>query len=188
MASKLENKVSKEKKKKMFYFPYLYSQRENNTLYGEVITIEVLNGGLVQFSGEYEIYIIPKPLNCIPYLEIKDCGRSTEEMCKWERAKEHTVRGHVKRCYESSELKYIWGIFTMSKEVPFPLYKTLEGAKTKSNLISLDEKRNEYTIEPYNMSYGDYGFLHQVVRKSNETSEYFMPTDSDMVRTLNSHV
>jgi hypothetical protein len=50
----------------MLYFPYQYSQKEDVESYEEVMTVQVKNGGEVQFSGEYKIHIIPDPEVCIP--------------------------------------------------------------------------------------------------------------------------
>jgi hypothetical protein len=50
----------------MFYFPYRYRQKENVENYDEFISVKVKNGGVVQFSGEYKVYVIPNPKVCLP--------------------------------------------------------------------------------------------------------------------------
>jgi hypothetical protein len=48
----------------LFYFPYQFRRKENEDSYEEVMTVQVKNGGEVQFSGEYKIHIILQPNWC----------------------------------------------------------------------------------------------------------------------------
>jgi hypothetical protein len=53
----------------------------------------------------------------------------------WGRGKKYTIRGQVvRRCSEASKLTYSWGLYNLSKAVPYPLYRTLEGSD-RSKLI-----------------------------------------------------
>ncbi|PSN38940.1 hypothetical protein C0J52_08948 [Blattella germanica] len=150
--------------KKIFYFISSFPKKKDKDKYTVGITVEVKNTEEVQFSADYNVYVVPEAgTECCPVIEMDGCGEGNVNMVKMQRGKVYSIRSTISRpCGETAHI--FWQLCSIDRDVPFPLVEifkenTFKSSRKKPNCKILNYHETEFKIDAYSLVYGVYAFI-----------------------------